>query len=170
MLGQPSSLRPQWQSLKPAQIGQQHCRLYCYRGVAVLLPGWVIWKYWNCPCKFFSLGNWLVSALSTPNEGEEYNHSTDLSPYTITSIQFQRIQAARSHLADKAVSSRMYKSSPCQPIYCAYIWKKYPKRVALATKYLTLVCGRAKKVYLEGLGVLPRSPSSTILILYSRVL
>jgi hypothetical protein len=45
-------------------------RLYWYRGVTVLLPGWVIWKYWNCPCKFFSMGSWLVSALSTPNGGE----------------------------------------------------------------------------------------------------
>jgi hypothetical protein len=45
-------------------------RLYWYRGVTVLLPGWVIWKNWNYPCKFFSLGSWLVSALSTPNGGE----------------------------------------------------------------------------------------------------
>jgi hypothetical protein len=48
-----------------ASIGTD-CRLYWYRGVTVLLPGWVIWKYWNCPCKFFSLGSWLVFALSTP--------------------------------------------------------------------------------------------------------
>jgi hypothetical protein len=45
-------------------------RLYWYRGVTVLLPGWVIRKYWNCPWKFFSLGSWLVTALSTPNGGE----------------------------------------------------------------------------------------------------
>jgi hypothetical protein len=45
-------------------------RLCWYRGVTVLLPGWVIWKYWDCPWKFFSLGSWLVSALSTPNGGE----------------------------------------------------------------------------------------------------
>ncbi len=43
-----------------------HCRRYWYRGVTVIMPGWVIWKYWNCPCKFFSLGSWLVFALPHP--------------------------------------------------------------------------------------------------------
>ena len=52
--------------------------LYWYRGVTVLLPGGVIWKYWNCPSKFFSFGSWLVSALSIPNGEEGYNPSTDL--------------------------------------------------------------------------------------------
>ncbi len=55
-----------------------------YGGVTVLLPGWVIWEYWNCPSKFVSLGSWLVSALLTPNGEEGYNSSTDLNPNTIT--------------------------------------------------------------------------------------
>ncbi len=123
------------------------CRLYWYRGVTVLLPGWVIWKYWNCPRKFFSLGSWLVSALSTPNGGEGYNSSTDLNPNTITSIQLHCIQASRPHLAEKTTRKPqpkycMYQSSPHQPPYCTctYIWNKYPKRVALATKYLKKNC------------------------------
>jgi hypothetical protein len=57
-----------------------YCRLYWFRGVTVPLPGWVIWKYWNCPCKFFC--NWIVSALSSPNGGEGYNSYTDLNPNT----------------------------------------------------------------------------------------
>ena len=109
-----------------------------YRGVTVLLPGWVIWKYWNCPCKFFSMGSWLVSALSTPNGEEGYSSSTDLNSITkITSIQILCIQAASPHLTDKTTSKPqpncyVYKSSPHQPPYCTYIWNKYPKRVALA--------------------------------------
>ncbi len=46
-------------------------RLYWYRGVTVLLPGWVIWKYWNCPCKFFFLGSWQVSSLCHLTMGEK---------------------------------------------------------------------------------------------------
>ncbi len=98
-----------------------------YRGVTVLLPGWVIRKYWNYPCKFFSLGSWLVSALSTPNGGEGYNSSTDLNPNTMTSIQLQCIQASRPHLADKTTSKPqpkycMYQSSPRQTPYCTYTY------------------------------------------------
>ncbi len=124
---------------------QYFSRLYWYRGVTVLLPGWVIWKYWDCPCKFFSLGCWLVSALSTPNGGERYNSSTDLNPNTITSIQLQCIQSSRPHLSDKTTSKPqpkycMYQFSPHQPPYCTdtCIWNKYPKRVALATKYFNI--------------------------------
>ncbi len=59
------------------------CRLYRYRGVTVLRPGWVIWKYWTCPCTFFSLGQLaIVSALSTPNGGKGYNSSSDLKVLT----------------------------------------------------------------------------------------
>ncbi len=75
--------------------------------------GWAIWKYWKCPCKFFSFGSCLVSALSTPNGGEGYNSSTDLNPDIITSIQLQCIQAASPHLADKTTSKP-------QPKYCVY--------------------------------------------------
>jgi hypothetical protein len=50
--------------------------LYWYRGVTVLLYG-IIWKYWNCPCKFFSLGSLLMSTLSIPNGGEGNNSSID---------------------------------------------------------------------------------------------
>ncbi len=115
-------------------------RLYWYRDVTVLMPSWVIWKYWNCPCRFFSLGSWLVSALSTPNGGEGYNSSTDLNP--ITSIQLHScIQVASPHLADKnhkqTPTEILYASSPHQPSCCTYIRNKYPKRVALATKYLS---------------------------------
>ncbi len=116
---------------------------------STILPGWVIWKHWNCPWKVFSLGSCLVSALSTPNVGEGYNASTDLNPNTITSLQLQCIQASGQHLADKTTSNHkqtpteilyMYQSSPHQPPYCpcTCIWNKYPKRVALATKYLKL--------------------------------
>ncbi len=45
--------------------------LYWYRGVTVLLLGWVIWKFWNFPCKFFSLDSWLVSALSISHGGQK---------------------------------------------------------------------------------------------------
>ncbi len=69
-------------------------RLYWYRSVTVLLPGWVILMYWNCPSKFFSLGSWLVSALSTPNGGEGHNSATDLNSITNSSILLQCIQAA----------------------------------------------------------------------------
>jgi hypothetical protein len=98
--------------------------LYWYRGVTALLPGWVIWKYWNCPCKFLSFGSWLVSALSTPNGGEGYNSSTDLNPDTVTLIQIklQCIQAASPHLADKTTSKPqpkccMYKFSSSTSIF-----------------------------------------------------
>jgi hypothetical protein len=109
-------------------IQQVYSRLYWYRGVTVLLPGWVIWKYWNCPCKFFSLGSWLVSALSTHNGGEGYNSSPDLNSNTITSIQLQYIQASRPHLADKPTSKPQTKyymshSSPHQPPYCTYAYE-----------------------------------------------
>ena len=79
-----------------------------YRGVKVLLPVWVIWKYWNCPCKFFSLGSWLVSALSTLNGEEGYNSSTDLNLITDSSIQLQCIQARSPHHADKTTSEMLY--------------------------------------------------------------
>ncbi len=95
-------------SIKPFSASSQHTAsqstFMCpvlVQSVTVLLPGWVIWKYWNCPCKFFSLGSWLVSTLSTPNGGQGYSFSTDLNPCTITSIQLQCIQASRPHLADK---------------------------------------------------------------------
>ena len=83
----------------------------------------------------------IVSALSTPNGGEGYNSSTDLNPITISSIQLQCIQAASQLLADKTTSKPqpkycMYKSSLHQPPYFIYIWNKYPKRVALVTKYI----------------------------------
>ncbi len=109
-----------------ASIGTS--RLYWYRGVTVLLPGWVIWKYWSCPCKFFSLGSWLVSALSTPNGGEGYNSSNDLNPNTITSIQLQSIQASRPHRPYKTTSKPqpkycMYQSSH-QPPYCRRTWTR----------------------------------------------
>ncbi len=98
-------------------------RLYWYycRGVTVLLPGWVIWKYWNYPCKFFSLGSWLVSALSTPNGGEGYNSSPDFNPNTITSIQLQCIQTASPHLAEKpqAISIEIFSSSTS--VLCLYV-------------------------------------------------
>jgi hypothetical protein len=71
---------------------------------SVLLPGWVIWKYLNYPCKFFSLGSWLVSVQSTPNGEEGDNSSTDLNPNTSSSIQLQCIQDASPHLADKTTS------------------------------------------------------------------
>jgi len=74
------------------------------RGVTVLLPGWVIWKFWNCPCKFFSLGNWTVSAPSAPNGKEGYKSSTYLNPITNSSIQLQCIQARSPHPADKTTS------------------------------------------------------------------
>ncbi len=105
-------------------------------GLTVLLPGWVIWKYWNCPCKFFSLGSWLVSSLSAPNGREVYNSSTDLNPNAITSIQLHCIQASRPHLADKTTSKPqskycMYQSSPLNlhivpiPIYEINIQKEW---------------------------------------------
>jgi hypothetical protein len=68
--------------------------IWCwYIDVTVLLPGWVIWKYWNCPCKFFSLSSGLASSLLTPN-WEGYNSLTDLNPNTITSVQLLWIQFA----------------------------------------------------------------------------
>jgi hypothetical protein len=51
-----------------------------------------------------SMGSWLVSALSTLNEGEGYDSSTDLNPNTITSIQLQCIQASRPHLTYKTTN------------------------------------------------------------------
>jgi hypothetical protein len=77
-------------------------------------------------CTFFSLGSWLVVALSTPNGVEGYNSSTDFDPTTISSIQLQCIQAASPHLGDRTTSNPqpkccMYKSSPYQPPYCTYI-------------------------------------------------
>jgi hypothetical protein len=100
-----------------------YSRLYWF-SVKVLLPGWVIWKYWNCPCKFFCM--WIESALSTPNGGEGYNSYKDLNPNTITSLRLQCIPAASPHLADKTTSKPqpkccMYKSTPHQPPYCTYI-------------------------------------------------
>jgi len=75
--------------------------------------------------------------------GKRYNSSIDTNPNnTSTSIQLHCIQAASPHLTDKTTSKPqpncyVYKSSPHQPPYCTYIWNKYPKRVALATKYLS---------------------------------
>jgi hypothetical protein len=91
------------------------CRLYWYRGVTVLLPGWVIWKYGNCPCKFFSsLGSWL-----TLSGGEGCNSTADLHPKTISSIQLQCIHAARPHPADKTTSKP--KAKYCMYICCAVL-------------------------------------------------
>ncbi len=119
----------------------------------------------NCPCKFFSLGSWLVSALSTPNGGEGYNSSTNLNPNTITSIQLQCIQAASPHLADITTSKPqlkycIYKSSPYQPPYWTCIWNKYPKRVALATKSLDLL--KKQRVLIKKLIIAPGDQWSEI--------
>jgi hypothetical protein len=77
------------------------------------------------------------------NGGEGYNFSIGLNPYTITSIQLQCIQAASPHLADvshKQPKYCMYKSSPHINLHTVpkYEIIKYPKRVALATKYLRM--------------------------------
>jgi hypothetical protein len=93
------------------------CCLYWYRGTTAGLG--YLEVYWNCPCKFFSLGGWLVSALSTPNDngGEGYNSSADLNSNTITTIQLQCIQASRPHLqANPNLKYCMSQSS--QPPYC----------------------------------------------------
>ncbi len=66
----------------------------CDATTSVLLPGWVILMHWNCPCKFFSLGSWLMSALSTPNGGEGHNSAIDLNSVKNSSILLQCIQAA----------------------------------------------------------------------------
>jgi hypothetical protein len=121
-----------------------YCRLYWYRGVTVLLPGWVIWNYWNYPCKFFSLDSWLVSALSTPNGDEGYKSSLDLNPITNSSIQLQCIQAIEAHIQPTKPQANpkrniVCKSAPHQSQYCTYTWKKYLKRVALATKYFKVI-------------------------------
>ncbi len=88
------------------------CRLYWYRGVMVLLPGWLIWKFLELSTKSLLLGQLasVLSALSTPNGGEGYNSSTDFNPnrHTISSIQLQCIQATRPHLADKTKSIKKY--------------------------------------------------------------
>ncbi len=92
-----------------------------YRGVTVPVPGWVIWKYWNCPSKFFSLGIWL---LSTPNGEEGYNSSTDLNPITNSySSSASKLEAYIQPTNNKQTpSERLYvKSAPHQPQYCTYI-------------------------------------------------
>ncbi len=63
------------------------------------------------PCKFLSLGSWLVSALSNPNRGEGYNSSTAINPDTITSIQLQCIQASRPS------SRQNHKQTPTDILY-----------------------------------------------------
>ncbi len=40
-------------------------RLHWYGGVTVLLPGWVIWKYYEMCLKKSSMGSEPVSALSS---------------------------------------------------------------------------------------------------------
>jgi hypothetical protein len=83
-------------------------RLYWYRGVTVLLPGWVIWKYWNYPCTFFSLTSWLVSALSPPNGGEGYNSSTDFNPNTIS----------HQYSSNPTSSRQNHKKNPNRNVVC----------------------------------------------------
>jgi hypothetical protein len=82
----------------------------------------------------------IVSALSTPNGGEGYNSSTE------SSIQLQGIQARSPHPADKTTSKPQAKcfmeiySSTTSMQYPIHEFKnKYPKRVGLATKYLSLI-------------------------------
>ncbi len=80
------------------------CRLYWYRGVTILLPGWVIWKYWNWPSKFFSMGS-----VRTVNSqwGRRIQLLYWLKPYYIcanSSIQLQCIQVTNPHPADKTTS------------------------------------------------------------------
>ncbi len=65
-----ASAAPQAGSTKTLAINKQiRPPLLVQRCNGTMYMGWVIWKYWNCPFKFFYLGSWLLSALSTPNGG-----------------------------------------------------------------------------------------------------
>jgi hypothetical protein len=87
-----------------------------------------------------------VSALSTPNGEEGYNSSTDLNPITNSSILLQCTQARSPHPADKTPSK-----TPSEMLYVnlfhinhntvpiCELKNKYPKRVALATKYFKVL-------------------------------
>ncbi len=98
--------------------------LYWNRGVTVLLPGWVIWKYWNRPSKFFSLGSWLVYAQTVNSQwGRRIQLIYWLKPY------YKLINTALVHpsppSADKTPSEMLYvKSFPHQPQYYTNIWIK----------------------------------------------
>ena len=46
-----------------------HGRLYWHRGVTVLLPGWVIWKYWNCSCECNNAGRRRQGGGTPTNNG-----------------------------------------------------------------------------------------------------
>ncbi len=77
----------------------------------VLLSGWAIWKYWNCPWKFFSLGSWLVSALSTPNRREGYNFFYWLTRpkynFTSTALMHPSCEPTFSRQTHKQTSSEI---------------------------------------------------------------
>ncbi len=85
--------------------------LHKYRGVtAILLSGWVIWKYWNCPWKFFSLGSWLVSELSAPNRREGYNFFNWRKPkynFTNTALMHPSCEPTFSRQTHKQTSSEI---------------------------------------------------------------
>ncbi len=93
----PDAQHWRWDRIRPAQQlpNLSLSRLYWYRDVTVLLPGWVVWKY-----KWFVLANlpiWLLASVRTINPplGSGTNPLLPLTLTTITSMQIQDKQASR---------------------------------------------------------------------------
>ncbi len=86
-------------------------RLYWYRGVTVLLPGWVIWKY-----MWFVYANLPVGRLSSVRTvdlhwGEWLNSSADYNP------NHNHVNAAPTKACLQATSRQHHHASPKQN-YC----------------------------------------------------
>ncbi len=137
---------PGWFCLKKMTGRIIKFRLYWYRDVTVLLPGWVIWKYmWFVHANLPNGRLTIVSALSISIGETGSIPLLTLTLTTITAMQLLHKQASRP----LHVHTTMQLQSKITVYKCTRLNTireiKITKRVAWATKYLRII--KFKKVH-----------------------
>ncbi len=95
-------------------------RLYWYRGVTVLLPGWVIWKQmWFVHAKL-PIGRWTGVRTIDPHGENGSNPLLTLTLTTITSMQIQNKKASTTHHVHFTMQPPS-KITVCKMYSCQYL-------------------------------------------------
>jgi hypothetical protein len=116
------------------------CRLNWYRGVTVLLPGWVVWKYMWFVHANLPIGQLIGVRTVDSHWGEWLKSTTDFNP------NHNHVNAAPKTI--KPPDPRFTSTPPRNPhakllyVKCTRLntnlWNKKSKGVALATKYFEM--------------------------------